>query len=188
VSDTPTTPPPLPSTSQTSNAPVQIGFLTIILEPAGLVGGYLLTNHWGRPLEFRHSTAVQASRVHEILYGPTLAEYLHADLIGKTLIEKSSSRPNLIVTDSLAALALGTRVNLPILTVLRQELTLAPELQRFQHPRCRAALAASSVQSVSELLPILDRLDPSIDLLEPFTRLQDALNEARKLGANQRAA
>lgn len=185
MSDSPTTPSPTPSPSKA--APIQIGFLTIIHEAAGWVGGYLLTNHWGRPLEFRHSTAVQASRVHEILYGPTLAEYLHADLIGKTLIEKSSSRPSLVVTDSAPALALATRLNLPVVAIERSA-THDPELVRFQHPRCKVYLLTSSGTQVAELVTLLDRLDPSIELVEPFQRLQEAMHEARKLGVNQRAA
>ena len=62
---------------------VNLGFLTVVQEPSGWVGGYLVTNGWGRPVEFRLSTAVQPNRVQAVLYGPTLAEYLHADLIGK---------------------------------------------------------------------------------------------------------
>ena len=42
---------------------VNIGFLTILHEANGYLGGYLVTNQWGRPLEFRLSTAVQPNRV-----------------------------------------------------------------------------------------------------------------------------
>jgi hypothetical protein len=35
---------------------------------------------------------VQPNRVQHALYGPTLDEYLHADLIGKTLVEKTSAK------------------------------------------------------------------------------------------------
>ncbi|MCS6976369.1 MAG: hypothetical protein NZM31_05075, partial [Gemmatales bacterium] len=70
----------------------QVGFLTVIQETGvqgGYIGGYLAVNAWGRPLEFRLSAPVQITKVHQILYGPTLKPYLFADLIGKTLVEKS---------------------------------------------------------------------------------------------------
>ena len=37
-------------------ATLHIGFLTVYAEPTGYLGGYLVTNSWGRPLEFRLST------------------------------------------------------------------------------------------------------------------------------------
>src|SRR5215831_801564 len=77
----------------------KLGFLTVLHEPTGYVGGYLVTNAWGRPLEFRLSTAVQPNRVQQILYGPTLEPYVCADLIGKTLIDKAGTPAELIITD-----------------------------------------------------------------------------------------
>ena len=40
-----------------------------------------MTNLWGRPLEFRLSTAVQPNRVQQILYAATLAEYVCGELV-----------------------------------------------------------------------------------------------------------
>ena len=56
-------------------AHLHLGFLTVFAEPTGYLGGYLVTNSWGRPLEFRLSTAVQPNKVQQILYGP------HADRV-----------------------------------------------------------------------------------------------------------
>ena len=95
--DTPTNPPSIPVATHATHhpAPLTLGFLTLLTDGSGVLGGYLLTNSWGRPLEFRLSTAVQPNRVQQILYGPTLTEYLHAELIGKTLIEKTSAPPSM---------------------------------------------------------------------------------------------
>src|SRR5262245_33024282 len=69
-------------------AGLSLGFLAVLQDAAGFIGGYLITNAWGRPLEFRLTTPVQPNRVQQILYGATLNDYLFADLIGKTLVEK----------------------------------------------------------------------------------------------------
>ena len=45
-----------PATTAPGN---NLGFLTILQDPAGTLGGYLVTNLWGRPLEFRLTSAVQ---------------------------------------------------------------------------------------------------------------------------------
>ena len=104
-----------------TGAPTQLGFLTVLHEASGYLGGYLVTNIWGRPLEFRLSTAVQPNRVQQILYGHTLPGFLHGELIGKTLVEKTSSTAALIFTDSRPALALRTSLDAPVLWMATDE-------------------------------------------------------------------
>ena len=169
---------------------VTLAFLTVVQEPTGWLGGYLVTNAWGRPLEFRLTTAVQPNRVQAALYGPTLAEYLLADLIGKALVEKTATKPDLIVTDAAAALGLRSRIDIPVLAV-RPEAEPAPaDAARLTHPRSSAPLwlparFESDRPAVAELL---ERVDPAVDLAEPFARIREAVAEARKMGVTSRAA
>src|SRR5207302_4786717 len=93
---------------------MNLGFLTVLHEASGYLGGYLVTNQWGRPLEFRLSTAVQPNRVQQILYGGTLLSYVCADLIGKTLVDKTGAAVQILVTDTPAALDLRLRVETPV--------------------------------------------------------------------------
>ena len=94
-----------------------LGFLTILREGTGYLGGYLVTNGWGRPLEFRLSSAVQPNRVQQILYGPSLEPYLCGELLGKTLVEKSSASVQVILTDHAAALNLRLHLETPVALV-----------------------------------------------------------------------
>src|SRR6478609_5141194 len=84
--------PAIPST-------LNVGFLTVLQEANGYLGGYLVTNQWGRPLEFRLSSAVQPNRVQQVLYGGTLEPYVCADLIGRTWVEKTSAPAGRVLTD-----------------------------------------------------------------------------------------
>lgn len=191
--DNPTNPPILPvaSHAQAATGPLTLGFLTLLTDSSGVLGGYLLTNSWGRPLEFRLSTAVQPNRVQQILYGPTLTEYLHAELIGKTLIEKTSAPPSLIVTDSVAALALRTKVSVPTVALRPDGLELsAADVLPLPHTRCSALLLYSARHADDRPLleALLDRIDPAVDLAEPFARIREAVNEARRMGVTNRAA
>src|SRR6476660_2428667 len=99
-------------------ANLHLGFLTVFAEANGYLGGYLVTNSWGRPLEFRLSTAVQPNKVQQILYAGTLTEYLCADLIGRTLVEKTATPAHLLVTDSPHVLPLRSRVDVPVVAVV----------------------------------------------------------------------
>src|SRR5947209_17748548 len=105
---------PAAGTPDKRNALTSLGFLTVLNEANGYVGGYLVTNTWGRPLEFRLSSAVQPNRVQQILYGPTLEPYLCADLIGKTLIDKAGVPAHLIVTDREIVLDLRLKLDAPV--------------------------------------------------------------------------
>jgi hypothetical protein len=168
--------------------PINLGFLTIVHEPNGYLGGYLLTNQWGRPLEFRLSTAVQPNRVQQILYGDTLEPYLCADLIGKTLVEKASVVPHLILTDCAAALELRQRLETPVAwlagegyTSEGREMPIRPICERSRPILCHQRFPQDRVV-VQELL---DRLEGLVDPAEPFARIREAMTEARKIGVTR---
>jgi hypothetical protein len=193
VTDTPSNPTPAPVVVPTHAPPsaLTLGFLAILHDSSGALGGYLVTNAWGRPLEFRLSTAVQPNRVQQILYGPTLTEYLHADLIGKTLVEKTTAPPALIVTDSVAALALRDKLNIPTVAIRLADLDLsAADVLPLPHPRSSVLLVHSARHPADKaaIEELLERVDPAVDLAEPFARIREAVNEARKMGVTNRAA
>lgn len=158
-----------------------VGFLAILNDPTGTLGGLLVTNAWGRPLEFRLTSAVQPNRVQAILYGPALPGFLAGELIGKTLIDKSTTPMKWIVTDSPHALELRPHVTYPVALTSTNGVEGAIGIGRnlFVHPRYE-----------SDAAQILDLLaqSPSLDLTEPFQRIRDAVVEARKMGPTSRAA
>lgn len=173
-----------------SNSPLAVGFLTALQEQSGWLGGYLVTNGWGRPLEFRLTTAVQPNRVQTALYGPTLTEYILADLIGKTLVEKTPTKPDIIVTDVPTALSLRSRLDIPVIAIRGENAAPPAESVAFVHPRCSVGvfLPEKYPSDRDRILPILERIDPAVDLAEPFARIRDAVSEARKMGVTNRAA
>lgn len=190
MTDTPVTPPTAPGAAH-DPATVTIGFLSILHDAGGALGGYLVTNSWGRPLEFRLSTAVQPNRVQQILYGPTLTEYLHGDLIGKTLVDKTGVPPALVVTDSLPALTLRNHLDVPVVAVRPDHLDLsASDVLPLPHPRSSTLLVypARHAAERGRIERLLERVDPAVDLAEPFARIREAVAEARKMGVTNRAA
>jgi hypothetical protein len=176
--------------SDRTASPPTLGFLTVQQEPAGWAGYYLVTNAWGRPLEFRMSSAVQPNRVQTALYGPTLLDYLHADVIGKALVEKTAIKPDLIVTDTPPALALRARVEVPVVALRPDAAVLPAETRTLTHPRSSLALLLPAAFAADEpgVVARLDAVDPSVDLAEPFARIREAVSEARKLGVSGRVA
>lgn len=175
-------------------ATLHLGFLTVYPEATGYLGGYLVTNSWGRPLEFRLSTAVQPNKVQQVLYAGTLTEYLCADLIGKTLVEKTATPAHLLVTDSVNVLPLRSRVEVPVVAAVPDGQLPVSSAERalatFGHPRSSLPLTLDMRWASDEGLvrALLEKVDAALDLAEPFARIREAMGEARKMGVTSRAA
>ena len=95
-----------------------LGFLTVIDHPHhGLVGGYLVLNAAGRPLEFQCTTPIKPSRPQEILYGETLTPFLYGEQIGQTLLNRSKTETAYVLTDVEPVLAVQDFVERPLIFV-----------------------------------------------------------------------
>ena len=92
-----------------------LGFLTITANPRyGFIGGYLVLNTAGRPVEFHCTTPVRATRAQEILYGTTLQPFLCGEQITTALIQRSKTVPSLFLTDIPVVLAAQKLIEVPI--------------------------------------------------------------------------
>jgi hypothetical protein len=181
-----------------------LGFLTVVEDAEqGLLGGYLLLNVAGRPLEFHCTAPVKANRAQEILYGPTLRPFLYGELIGQTLLAKSKLAPLLVCTDSEPMLAVRDHTHLPVALIVQSEnlprnnqsqgtrATEESSLARTD-PASAAGMPRITLGSSEVVLPAPYRADeqairaawPSqadhLDLGEPFARIREALEEAQK--------
>jgi len=91
------------------------GFLTVTEhQQLGLIGGYLVLNHLGRPLEFHCTTPVRASRAQKILYGSTLYSFLCGDQVAQLLIQRAKIKPCSVFTDKPQVLAVQEFVDIPV--------------------------------------------------------------------------
>jgi hypothetical protein len=97
---------------------IRLGFMTAVeIGDRNFVGGLLVTDRFGRPLEFQCTTPVKPNRTQELLYGPTLVPFILGDLLGKTLLDRVSVKPSLIMTSRVEMLQLRTKVTIPIIYV-----------------------------------------------------------------------
>jgi len=181
-----------------------LGFLTVLHhEQLGLVGGYLLLNTAGRPLEFHCTAPVKPNRAQEILFGPTLDAYLYGEQIGQTLIAKGSVEPLAVCTDVERVLSVRDYVKPPVALVLPVEgagtdgAALVQPTKTAGEWRVDIAHAATSRVSAFSLgsnrlaVPSARSADreaiesrlaaiASFDLAEPFERIREAVEEAHK--------
>lgn len=96
----------------------QLGFLTCTeFDGWGLCGGLLLLNTGARPLEFHCTLPVKVSRTQAILYGASLRSHVCGQVIGRALLEKAKTPPQLLLTDCFDTAQLPDAVSTPLVFV-----------------------------------------------------------------------
>jgi len=79
----------------------RIGFLAALeTDDGAFVAGLLVTNRYGRPLEFQCTSPVRPTHAQQLLYGETLRPFLLRELMGRALLDRLGSPPDLLVTDN----------------------------------------------------------------------------------------
>ena len=190
--------------TRNSNPVPSVGFLTVVDTGGGsFLGGYLVLNASGRPLEFQCTAPVKANRAQEILYGPTLHPYLWGEQIGGTLISKSRTRPLFVCTDQVHTLAVRSAVDLPVVQILPTTKHLnvknptvknaanaspgpAPQSpsDRLVLGRCRCALSRSHPTDRAAIERAWKTHLIDLHLREPFDRIREAITEAQRTAAS----
>lgn len=154
---------------------LHLGFLAALeVKDRGYVGGLLVTNHYGRPLEFQCTAPVRPNHTQEMLYGPTLVPYLYNELIGKTLVEKAGVKPDLILAEDERILALREHVP-QALACLDAHGTVSSEITLGRQSLKLHDRFDSDVEMVKTFQ---DLVTDEVDLFEPFDRIRQALQEA----------
>lgn len=164
----------------------RLGFLAAVEDAErGVVGGLLVTNRFGRPLEFQCTTPVKPNRTQQILYGPTLRPYLMAEVIGRTLLDKVSVKPHLVLIEADELLDLRAHVDMPVACFVAKPVQDDESILRVgqQWLAFHGEFAAdrAAVQKRAAQVP------DTADLKEPFERIREALTETMKSPAARSA-
>jgi hypothetical protein len=168
--------------SSPAKSTASLGFLTVFKHAElGLLGGYLLLNAAGRPLEFHCTAPVKPNRAQEILYGATLEPFLYGEQIGQTLLNKSKLTPVLVCTDCAAVLAVRDHTHVPVALVLAdKQAELSTAAPAFSLARSWLALPSAYASDEEVVRKHWPHQADALDLSEPFARIREALDEAQK--------
>jgi len=174
------------STSLANHEQLRLGFLTAIhLENRGHVAGLLVTNKYGRPLEFQCTAPVRPNRTQELLYGPTLVPFLLGELLSKTLLERIGVKPHVVLTDRAEMLDSRPHVSLPVACVVGKEVAKGAEFnwESLRIGKQSFRLHAEFAEDLKTFEKLAKELAGDADLLEPLDRVREALQETMKIAA-----
>jgi hypothetical protein len=123
-----------------------------------------------------------------MLYGDTLEEYIHIELIGVPLIKAAKETPSLVLVRTPVLLRLRPFIAHPVVLIRREQTSVISDVaedQRVIKPITVSAHREFSSEATAAQA-LLAQLIQRRDLLEPFERLQVALSEAhqRRIGDN----
>ncbi|MFZ4732933.1 MAG: hypothetical protein ACOYK7_10405 [Pirellulales bacterium] len=153
------------------------GFLTAVETPAhGCLGGYLLVDVCGRPLEFHCTTPVKVSRAQQILYGAALPAHLHGRQLGAALLAEGTVEPALVLTDIEAMLHVRPHTLLPVALVAAVE----PRRPDAVALGAAAIVPPPTAPGGDRWRGALESLAAAVDLHEPFARIRAAIEEAQR--------
>ncbi|MGI5832911.1 MAG: hypothetical protein ACOX6D_10370 [Thermoguttaceae bacterium] len=179
-----------------------LGFLSVSeTSSQGFLGGFLILDRNGHPVEFHCTVPVHANRAQEILYGETLNAFLCGQQIAPSLYKHKKTPVAAVITDSPLMLSFGPIADVPFILLLdpmpagvRGALpgVISP---RFDEICALGRISRESWKEAEEdgiryMLRVEDPEDGAremlrvfrkmIDLSEPFDRIYLAIKESQK--------
>jgi hypothetical protein len=144
----------------------------------GFVGAILLTDNRARPLHFSFVQPVKPTKMQRILYGSTLDEHIKIDVIAQKLWQGLPNPPDVLFVDA-PELILARRVT----RVPTAFIAKAPESETNSSSLSILRYDIGPHKKDEGLVgEIIVALEGTCNLLEPFTRIREALKEALKPG------
>lgn len=77
--------------------PLKLAYFVAMKEGASYLGGLLLTDPSGIPLDFRYTEPITPTKLQSVLYGKALEPHLKEEVIQKTLLKELKSAPDLFI-------------------------------------------------------------------------------------------
>ncbi|HUT61912.1 MAG TPA: hypothetical protein VNA25_29085 [Phycisphaerae bacterium] len=154
-----------------------LGYLACPQDAAsGFLGALLITDARARPLHFAYVSPIRPTAMQRLLYGATLIEHVKIDVIAKTLMQGAAVVPTVLFVDAPDLVAVRRVVGLPTAFLVKNT-----EAQSGSSNISTLKYDTGANSEDQEIIgQVLAELEPWIDLVEPFTRLREAMKEALK--------
>ena len=174
-----------------------IGFLGYREFEEGKVyrGAILVTDEWGKPLEFRCTAPVRPTQLQRMLYGKSLLPHILTELIGAPLMASIREKPQFILITDEAYFDVRHKASAPVIRIARASGSKAKEedqskLKSLLLQSASGKFAQVEVEAHWKFAADLDASGERLrdlfgrwDLTEPFQRLGEGLKYVHDAGA-----
>lgn len=172
----------------TNGSRTQVGYFCHLKIEEKHLGGILVTNQIGVPLEFKYTEPVVATRLHKILYGTVLEKYIHETVIRDRLARELRVEPDYFIVpyderEFLASImgkemmavqrfnAASGEVSGPFTRIREREAVVELE----EGPILRLAFSTADDERQHAMATWLQEIGRTMDILEPLERIVTAL-------------
>jgi hypothetical protein len=185
-----------PATDADTNPLRVLAFIALTeLDKDVFRGGVLVTDAQGKPLEFRCTSAIQPTAVQKTLYGGTLRAHMCVELTARPLLDALKEKYDVVLVTQDEFIELRILIDKPLLIVSKQGSTVATQ-QQSDNPAKSELLSSPSgkfepvtvtchwqyADDTVAILPDLGSLFSRFNLIEPFTRIANALKLLHEKG------
>ncbi len=169
----------------------QLAYLLVHTDEArsAYVGGVMVTDAYGLPLEFRYTQPIRPTRLQRVLYGGAMDGYIRRDVIAARLLKDLEHKPSALIVRDDALVPLGLSTAFPVLQVFRTNLeslgapgserevdasSLLVQLAETGGP-VRVTVAKDDKTLLSAARDILLNAGAMMDACEPLERVGEAI-------------
>lgn len=163
-----------------------LGYFKMYTEKEMYLGGLMVVDHRGIPVEFKYTDTIKPSKLQKVLYGGVLEKYLKEEVIIGNLIEKLEIRPEVYVVDKLENMVLNKFVKEQVMLLKEtpnksldnpgdyqflKDDEAVYQVDEFNQP-IRIQFKEGKGE---ELFNMLNSFGLEGNLIEPFRRVEEAL-------------
>jgi len=153
------------------------------------MGGLLITDRLGIPIEFRHTEPVSPTKVQQVLYGKALERFLKSETLAKCLLNDLENKPDLLVVPDAEYYSLTKQFHFPFVQLTKaareplaqhgdfvevSEAEINLQVLSLREP-LRVRVDRKNAASMAAVKTILVDVGRTMDMLEPLARVQEAL-------------
>lgn len=165
------------------------------VEDGVLRGGILVTDAYGKPVEFRCTSPIRPNAVQRALYGGTLMPHIAVELVGVPLVQAVQVSPDVVLVQQEEFLPLRERCDRPLLLARRQgkDMQLSEEDGKTQPEELLSSPSGKFTpvvvtchwdfaDDIAQCKEGLGWTFANCDLVEPFERVKTALATLHEQG------
>lgn len=173
-----------------SNTPNKFGYIKLEEINKSHLGGIMITDDKGVPLDFKYSEPLKPNSIQQIIYGKSLNAYIKNEVIIKGLLKNLTDMPMLFITDDRVYYENPLFLQRPLIYISYTNLASIGNFGEVKQVKedefliqvfnteapLRILFLSYKETMVEKSLNILIEASNNIDILEPIQRLSKALD------------
>lgn len=153
------------------------------------IGGLLIVNRIGIPVEFRHTETVSPTKVQKVLYGQAITRFLKCETLARCLLEDIENKPDLLVIPDAEYYPLSRVFKFPFAQIGKanrepmqqhgdyvdvSETEIHLQLLSMRQP-VSVKVSKQGAPSLNAVRGIVVEAGRTMDVIEPMSRVKEAL-------------